>query len=292
MRNSVARGILVTGIHRSGTTWIGKMLSLGNGVICAFEPFNVERLSYKLNGLAHCAYAYIPELDEDEAFKAFEKVLHNKTRKVFSRKDPNYWLPFLRHGRVIVKDATAAMSSEWLYQHFDLDVVVLIRHPAAYVASLMRMNWDFPFENFLSQDKLMENELFPFKKEIESVGDDFIEKAALSWKCIYFVLTNYIKRNNWIVKRHEDLSRNPVEELKKLYVEVGLEWNEKIRDKIQNFTASSNPTTAKEGVAHQLKRDSKNLVYKWKEKLTKEQVQRIKRITDPVSQFYYDDDDW
>ena len=37
---SSARPILVTGAHRSGTTWIGKMLALAPGVGYIHEPFS------------------------------------------------------------------------------------------------------------------------------------------------------------------------------------------------------------------------------------------------------------
>ena len=37
---SSAKPILVTGAHRSGTTWVGKMLALAPGVGYVHEPFN------------------------------------------------------------------------------------------------------------------------------------------------------------------------------------------------------------------------------------------------------------
>jgi len=265
---------------------------MGKETIGAREPFNVEKWSYALNNLAQYAYTYIPGLDEKEAYNAFEKILYNKTRKVFSRNELKYWFPYLRKGRIIIKDATAAMSSEWLYKNFDLNVLITVRHPAAYVTSLLRVNWDFPFENLLNQKTLMERELFPLKEEMENIGNNFIDKAALSWKCIYYVLTNYIRRNDWLYKRHEDLSRNPVDEFEDLYNVLGLQWDDEVRQKILQYTGSSNPVSAEAGVVHQLKRDSRSLVNLWKEKLTPDQIKRIKEITDPISSIYYDDSEW
>ncbi|HUH21151.1 MAG TPA: hypothetical protein VLZ09_04715, partial [Gaiellaceae bacterium] len=40
MTASAKRPILVTGAHRSGTTWVGKMLALAPGVGYVHEPFN------------------------------------------------------------------------------------------------------------------------------------------------------------------------------------------------------------------------------------------------------------
>ena len=222
MNNSSQKNILVTGIHRSGSTWLGRMLSLGQGMLYINEPFNVADWAYKLDGLAHYYYTYIPDLDEKKAYEAFNKVLNNKTRKVFAKKELEFWIPVLRKGRKLIKDPIAALSSEWLYQNFDLDILVLVRHPAAYVSSLKRMNWNFPFDHLLKQKKLMSQELSPLRAEIQNVGEDFIERAALSWKCIYFVLSNYIQRNNWLYKLHEDLSINPIDEFNNLYTELGI----------------------------------------------------------------------
>ena len=41
-----------------------------------------------------------------------------------------------RGDRVVMKDPLAFFSAEWLMQNFGMTVVVLIRHPAAFVASL------------------------------------------------------------------------------------------------------------------------------------------------------------
>ncbi len=37
------------------------------------------------------------------------------------------------------------MSAEWLAKTYNINVVVLIRHPAAYIYSMKRMKWGFNF---------------------------------------------------------------------------------------------------------------------------------------------------
>jgi len=36
----IVKTVLVTGSNRSGTTWLGKMLSLSNQFLEVYEPFN------------------------------------------------------------------------------------------------------------------------------------------------------------------------------------------------------------------------------------------------------------
>ena len=198
----------------------------------------------------------------------------------------------MRNGRQIIKDPIAALSTEWLYKNFELNILILVRHPAAYVSSLKRMNWDFPFEHLSSQKKLMDNELFPFVESIQNPPEGFIKRAALSWKCIYHVLFNYIDRNGWLYKRHEDLAGRPVIQIKSIYDEYDLNWNKNIEDTIKQYSDHSNPVKVKKGKTHQLKRDSRKLRYRWKTDLNDIEVQKIKAITSPVWEKFYNENDW
>src|SRR5918997_6336868 len=209
--------ILITGSHRSGSTWLASMLALSKNSLMAHEPFNIEPWAYALDGLAKYWFTYAPALPQDAALKAFSKVLERRTRKIFLKNELQYWIPPLRRGRLIVKDPIAALSSDWLARNFGLEVVILVRHPAAFAASLKRLNWRHPFEHFLGQEVLMQRHLEPYRAEIESRPENIAEQAAIIWKCIYGVLFAYLDSNaNWVVRKHEDLSSNPVAELSNL----------------------------------------------------------------------------
>lgn len=40
------KNILVTGSHRSGTTWIGQMLSQDKNTMYVYEPFNIGNYTH------------------------------------------------------------------------------------------------------------------------------------------------------------------------------------------------------------------------------------------------------
>jgi len=202
-------------------------------------------------------------------------------------------LPPLRGGRLIVKAPVAALSSDWLARNFDLEVVVLVRHPAAFAASLKRLNWRHPFEHFLQQEMLMERYLDPYRAEIASEPENIAEQAAIIWKCIYGVLFTYLDSNaHWLVRKHEVLSSNLVAELRNLCKALGLEWTKTVEDDVVNYTRSGNPVTAPEGTVHLIRRDSAAIVSRWKEILTKEEIAGVYRITSPVCDRLYTDEDW
>lgn len=285
--------ILITGTHRSGTTWLASMLGLAEDTLIAHEPFQIERWAYALDGLAKYYFTYAPALPQDAALKAFEKVLERRTRKIFLKKEPQHWIPPLRRGRLIIKDPIASFSSDWLARNFGLEVIVLVRHPAAFAASLKRLGWRHPFDHFLEQELLMREHLEPYRTEIAGKPQDIVEQAAIIWKCLYSVLFVYLESNpGWIVTRHEDLSSDPMAGLKGLYGTLGLRWTKKVEDGVQEHTHSDNPVSAPRGVVHQMRRDSAANIWRWKEVLTEREVARVYEITRPVSGLYYPDAAW
>lgn len=286
--------ILVTGCHRSGTTWLASMLNFSSNMQIIDEPFNLGSWAYKLNNLADKWYYYIPRTNEDEARAAFQKVLNNETRFVYRRRSFRHWLRFARIGRHLVKDPIAALSSEWLSNNFHLDVVVIVRHPMAFVKSLRRMNWRFPFDDILRQKSLMEDHLNVFKDELlNHKAISFDEQAVLLWKCIYYVLHKYSVRNdNWIVVRHEDLSGSPIVEFESLYEKLSLNWNIEVERRISEYTQSNNPVNVKGKVTHQMKRNSKELVKDWQRVFKESEVQSLRMKVEEVAKHYYTDLDW
>ena len=87
--------------------------------------------------------------------------------------------------RPLVKAPIALFSAEWLAARFDMDVLILIRHPAAFVSSLKIKNWNFPFDHFLQQPKLIRNHLAIYEEEIQEYATqkfEVINQAILLWK--------------------------------------------------------------------------------------------------------------
>src|SRR5215203_437945 len=289
-----SKPILITGSHRSGSTWLASMLALSSNSLVAHEPFNIQPWAYALDGLAKYWFTYAPALPQAMVFEAFSKVIERRTRKIFLKNQLQHWIPPVRRNqRLIIKDPIAALSSEWIAKNFDLEVIVLVRHPAAFAASLKRLGWRHPFEHFLKQTMLMQSHLEPYRAEMASKPQDIVEQAAIIWKCIYSVLLTYLDSHpNWLVRKHEVLSSNPVAELMDLYETLGLEWTKTVEDDVVNYTRSGNPVTAPEGTVHLIRRDSAAIVSRWKEILTKEEIAGVYRITSPVCDRLYTDEDW
>ncbi|MCK4817188.1 sulfotransferase, partial [bacterium] len=203
--------ILVTGPHRSGTTWVGKILSVIPSIGYIHEPFNpLHRRSSP--GICKAKfkyqYTYVTEENESEFYEDilttinFRYNLLLQIREVIKKRQGFRTLfrqysgflinRYIHHARPLFKDPMALFSTEWPAKRFNMDVVILIRHPAAFISSVKRMNWpQHDFSQFLKQPLLMRDHLYPFEKEIKELvtnKHDVIDEGILLWKMFYYVV--------------------------------------------------------------------------------------------------------
>ena len=200
-----------------------------------------------------------------------------------------------RHGapRPLVKDPIALLSAEWLAQSFGMQVVVLIRHPAAFAASLKRLGWEHSFATFFDEGRLPEV-LRPYEAEIREQAErpgEILAQAALLWRLLYHAVAGYGDRHpDWVFLRHEDASLEPRETFERLYGQLGLELTDEARRKIQRATAPDNP--AELSSAHAVELDSAASLGRWREQLTAEEIETLRERTADVWPRFYSDDDW
>ncbi len=283
------RPILVTGAHRSGTTWLGKMLSQPWSVRYISEPFNPK------TGLRIFQrwFQYLTEETGRPYRREISRLL--KFRGRFRPSGPafKYWLNNFQPGqkRPLIKDPIACLSAGWLSDQFQCQTVVIVRHPAAFYLSLKRLNWRFDFGNFLSQPALMRDFLNPFRREMLA-AECFPEEAAVLWKCLYFVLDALAESHpDWLVCRHQDLARTPEREIHRLYRRLGLNFTPEISRKISKYCQAGR-VAARPNRALELKRDSQKLADSWKDRLSRSEIEILKKITAPVAEKYYSNSDW
>lgn len=305
------RGILVTGAHRSGSTWVGRMLAHSNEVQYIHEPFNLKCrkgicqakfnhwYSYvdddvenntdiyaALSDTLNFRYAFGAELGEVKTTRDIGRAVRDSLKMSRGR--------FFQL-RPLMKDPLALFSSEWLSHKFNMDVVILIRHPAAFVSSLKVKGWSFPFSHFLNQPILIERYLYPFKDEIYEYSvreKDLISQAILLWKITHYVILRYRERYpDWLYLRHEDLSRNPLDDFSDLYCQLDLKLTTKIKDRIQASSGKSNPKETSHNI-HNVNRDSAANIWNWKTRLSRDEIQKIYEGVGDIGKSFYGDIDW
>lgn len=305
---SIPAPILVTGAHRTGTTWVGKMLAASSQVAYISEPLNVWHRPGVLRAPVSKWYTLICQENEDEFLPAFRDLLNfryglvREIRSLRSRKD------FLRMGRdfsiflngrllrqrPLIKDPFAVFSAAWFATRLGCRVVVTVRHPAGFTSSLKRLNWSFDFRDLLEQPLLMERWLGVDRAEMEAAQtDDILGQAALLWRMIYRVVARMMKMHpSIIVVRHEDLSHDPVSCYRDLYAALDLDFTPTVEKMILNTSSSENPTELSKSNVHAVKLDSRANLDNWKKRLSPDEILRIRKITGKTAKLFYSDEEW
>ncbi len=308
MKSNTLPPILVTGTHRSGTTWVGKMLAADAGTAYISEPLNVLHRPGVFHAPIKYWYQYICEENENKYLPAFQELLKfdyhllDEIRSLRSRRD------FLRMGRdlfiftngllrgqrPLLKDPFAVFSTPWFAERLNCKVVVTVRHPAAFASSLKRLHWFFDFQDLLDQPLLMRDHLGSDREQMECLSpDDMIGQAALLWKLIYrSVHAAGEQHPDFIIVRHEDLSRDPVAGFRDLYSTLGLEFTPHVEKFILSSSSSENPVENSRKKVHGFKLDSRANIDVWKKRLTAEEIDRIRGMTEEVASLYYSEAEW
>lgn len=304
----MAGPILVTGSHRSGTSWVGRMLAVAPGVGYVHEPFSPRRWpGWSRRPIPHW-YLHVTSENEAEHAALVEDVLAfrypawsllrvRSARQAFQVAEEAPWALWnrLRGARALVKDPVALMSAEWLAERFGMEVVVLIRHPAAFAGSLLRLDWPrFDFRNWAEQPLFLRDLAGPYAdgiRRFDPARQDLVEEAILLWNVIHHVIRGYRERHpDWRFVRHEDLAEEPVKGFHELYEGLDLEWD-RIAERI--IVRSSTGRAEVPVYLHRtVRRDSRASRWTWRDRLTPEDRDRIRAGTAEVAAGFYEDEDW
>jgi hypothetical protein len=307
----MTRPILVTGSHRSGTTWTGRMLSLSRQAGYMHEPFNPYRWPGWTSRRVPHWYVYITKEVEDEyqdlvkdvvSFKYpfFHHLLQVRHPRHLWRvaSDAVHSVAYrARKLRPLIKDPIALLSAEWLAERFEMDVVVLIRHPAAFAGSLKKLNWQFHFEPWLAQPILLRDRFGPYEDRMrghsKDKSADVIGQAILMWRLLHEVIDDYRRRQpGWVFVRHEDLAADPVGRFEHIYRHVGLNWDENVASRVRRYSSSSNPDEVPWWRHGSIKRNSAAAAGTWRHRLTEEETARIKQELADIAPRFYPDYEW
>ncbi len=305
--------ILVTGSHRSGSTWAGAVLALASGTGYVHEPFNTKTRAGVCNVRFPSDFfyvtreieaAYLPALRDTLAWRY---ALGPETWSIRAPRDAARMVRDFayfetmrrRRARVIMKDPLALFSAEWLSERFDMPAVVVIRHPAAFVASLIAAGWvRFPFRVLLEQDRLMRDRLAPFRAEIAAAAaerPDPVGVGILLWRLIHHHIRLLSHDHpEWIFVRHEDLSRDPVSAFGAVYRRLGLDFGPDTGTKIAAMTEQDGGIAALSifGTRRRVVRNSRDTIAYFRKRLTPLEIERIRVQSRDVWPDFYAEEEW
>ncbi len=279
------RPIFIVGHGRSGTSWIGRTLSVAARVIYYYEP-----CSPVITGHGDLAtwFRYLRIGERDTLFEhAFDSAFgglpfgYGWHWGFYNRPWPNY--------QIIVKDVASLMSIEWVADRYDPEMMIIVRHPCATILS--EIDKETPIQHslevLLNQQNLFEDHLEPYRTHIENARTP-LEILATIWATRYRVVVNALaKHPDWPILYYEDLCHDPLSEFRKLYDHFDLPWTDRVAKYVQKTSTTEVPGRYS-GV-----RVSAKQLDKWKAKMTQEQVDTVRRCIEVFElPFYQGNNNW
>lgn len=311
-------GILVTGLPRSGTSWIGKMLEAGGEVVYVNEPLNPQhppgRSPGVLNTEVSHRFQYICADNDERWAAAFADTLrlrYHPLAEVRRNHSPydlarlaKYAGAFtagrLRHRRALIDDPYAVLSAAWFAQRLGCRVVVCVRHPVSFVGSWERLGWEAGLSDLLGQPLLMRDLLAPYADQMRAVAGsaDRIAQTALLWRVTYAAISDLDARFPGLLRlqRYEDLASGPEPAFRELYRSCGLAWTDQVRQRV--IAATTAPGKAKGAQVWSLRggvsrtafrpMDSRAALGSFRDRLTPQEIDRVQELIADVAGRYYD----
>jgi hypothetical protein len=176
--------------------------------------------------------------------------------------------PILDDHRLLVKTVHAPLAMDWLATEFEIDVLVLLRHPGSVLASWIALDMNaqyVPFAGTPSVQHVAET------WGVQLPGSDHLERIIWQIGMLITALEQAAAHHpDWVIRTHEQMCRNPVEEFHRLYSDLGLHWNEKAK----NFLVKSD----RPGTGFRTRRLTAELPDNWKQRLTPHQLAELQRV--------------
>ena len=255
--------LLVTGLPRSGTSWVGKMLEASGEIVYVNEPMNPAHPPGRSPGILDAdvghRFHYVCADNEAAWLPAFRHTLALRYRPVrelrrnhrpydLARAAKYAWafaVGRLRGRRVLLDDPYALASTPWLVDRLGCTAVVLVRDPVSLASSWRKLGWHVDPGELLAQPLLVRDYLGPYEEQLAACSGaagerDRVGAAAALWRATTGILLDVAdSRPGVIVRRYETLAGDPMSELGALYGRLGLSWSPRARARVDDATSGS-----------------------------------------------------
>jgi Sulfotransferase family len=306
---SQSRPLLLVGIPRSGTTWTMQVLGADPNLNPLLEPDSEGTSAPAIWGKKDAGrFPALQPGDHDERYRGLwswildgaprslrlrvaAQILRpvqppGRTRFLQGRRVPFMTIAGaianhprsgtrseLPNHRLLVKSVHAPLAIEWIAEEFDVDVLVLLRHPGNVLSSWLTLNLNEQFVHLEENPAVRTRLLNPWGVAVP--GPDPLERMIFTIGVLSTALEAAASRNpRWLIRTHEQLCNDPGEEFKNLYADLGLTWSKAV----EGFLAGND----RPGEGFRTQRVAAELPDNWKRRLTSHQVAVMQRV---LSQF-------
>jgi hypothetical protein len=229
------RTVVVAGSGRSGTTWLGELLTRGTATRYLFEPLHPDRGPFP--GEFPRSYARPGAAFDQE--DAWARIVSGKVRDPWTDQYGHAFLPRRR----VVKEVWANLQLGWLADRYpDLTLVLLLRHPYSVARSQLSSRWDWYLDPrlYLQQELLMQDHLAPFEEWLAAARTPW-DLAVATWCVENLVPLRQLARAEAHVVFYEHLRLDPEGELRALFAALGRRWDPRVLHGVRRPSALAHP---------------------------------------------------
>ncbi|MEM9374805.1 MAG: sulfotransferase [Pseudomonadota bacterium] len=295
--------LLVTGVPRSGTTFVGHVLSQPIQTSILIEPFNPSTgmddfpvafpFARSRADIDHLGIMPWIEKAGDFNYVAPRRYVKDTGRlRSFAKLVLGNRASWSHHvarfnpisNLAIIKDPTASLMSAFLADHFDAHIVFMVRHPVSGFHSFDRLSWwaEGHLKLLLSQDacRAFVRESFPrfdvCKPRVPA------ESYAWFWNIVnQYYLSELVASERCTLVTHESLSSAPHDAFTRIASAAGLTLSSRQKRLITRRTQGTK-LSATGGIAHDMVRNSSTIFSNSVAQVDKSDRDKIIEVTAPV----------
>jgi len=301
--STAGRPLVVVGLPRSGTTWTTRVLGAGPDFHNLGEPDNEDFYPSAIHAKRRLGrYPVLDPGDSAPPYRAlWDWILHGAPESarttrarlilgpgsrdrifdgrldavgrlagLLARNPDPHSSDILFGRRVIAKSIHAQLALDWLASEFDIDVLVLVRHPASVLASWLEVNLkDARNETLETRADVRARFLTPWG--VPDPGPDPIER--MSWKIglLSSALEDSIARHpDWVVRSHEAMCADPDVEFRRLFAELRIDWNPHAEEYLRDHDTP--------GVGFDVRRVAAEMPDSWQRRLDDDQLATLRKV--------------
>lgn len=309
--------VLVTGLPRSGTSWVGKMLEASGQIVYVNEPMNPQHPPGHSPGVLNATvtrrFQYITTEDAQQWHGAFSNTLGLRYQLVAELRRNHGAYDLARTGkyltaftvgrllgkRAMLDDPFALLSTRWLVEQMGVHAVVLVRDPVSFVGSWRSLGWTIHFDELLEQPALVRDHLGPYADQMKALrrSTDWLARLCLLWCAVHDIVDVSLRPlPNVNIVRYEDLVRSPLAGFRQLYDTFDLSWSRRAQSSVQMATtradqaSGSHAWSLRGGVSRTAYRPMSptQALSTFQQRLTAAEIGRVRDLTDHVaSRFGY-----
>jgi hypothetical protein len=269
--------ILVTGVPRSGTTWLARLLAASPGAAMAGrEPMNPRGRQYALGGTLE-GWARLTEPTRRQRF-LLGSAYRGLNPLLYSRFGIRQWAGPLPRTRLVVKDPYAMLSTPAVVTATGAVPVLVYRHPGAVLASYRRVQWTPRLDELArivaaarTNEGLRDLPMIPVSGEVSPA-----EEIGLFWAALHELALADAARAGTVIVSHTEVATGGVEAGRALADRLRLTWSPAMTAELSK---ESSGRAVPAGRLHNFDRAPATVAEEWRTRLDDEEIERVEHVS-------------